>query len=246
MSAVERVGVSVPSIRRFYKDATASAEAVGYGLRLDGRPAKTPGKHPLAAPSQAIAELIAAEWRGQGETIAFAAMPATRLAHTAIDGVALNRDATIDSVVRYAASDLLCYLADDPASLVARQRQTWAPLIAWAADAHRLTFVTTSGVVHRAQDADTLARLRALLETFDDFTLAGIAFGAALFGSAILSLALADDRVDAVQAIAAARLDDIFQEERWGVDAETLGRTRALEADAAMLERWFAALKPPA
>jgi chaperone required for assembly of F1-ATPase len=229
---------SLAAPKRFYTTVTVE----GGAIKLDGRTAKTPKGAPLALPTLALAELVAEEWRGQGATIVYSRMPATRLAHTVIDGIADAREATVDSIVRFAASDLLCYFAEDPASLVARQEATWRPLIDWARETHHLAFETTAGVVHRAQPPQTLARVEALAQAADDFTLAGVAFAAALFGSAILALALRDGHIDAGQAIAAARLDDLHQEERWGVDVETIGRTEALITDAIMLEAWFRGL----
>jgi chaperone required for assembly of F1-ATPase len=78
----------------------------------------------------------------------------------------------------------------------------------------------------------------------DDFALAGLALAAPLFGSAILALALRDGRINADEAMIAARLDEIFQEEQWGVDAEAAARADAMAVEAVMLERWFAALAP--
>ncbi len=224
--------------KRFYTAVAVEAGAI----KLDGRAAKTPKGVPLALPTPVLAELVAEEWRGQGASIVYARMPATRLAHTAIDGIPTAREATAMSIVRFAASDLLCYFAEDPPSLVARQEAIWRPLIDWARDAHGLTFETTAGIVHRAQPPETLTRVQALAEAADDFTLAALAFATSLFGSTILALALRDGHIDAAQAIAAARLDDLFQEERWGVDVETVGRTEALITDAIMLDAWFRAL----
>ena len=39
-----------------------------------------------------------------------------------------------------------------------------------------------------------------------------------------------------------SRLDETFQEERWGVDAEAEARAEAMAQEALTLERWFAAL----
>ena len=232
---------SLAAPKRFYTTVTVE----GGAIKLNGRAARTPKGAPLALPSLALAELVAEEWRGQGASIIYSQMPATRLAHTAIDAIAEAREATVESIVRFAASDLLCYFADHPVSLVARQEATWRPLIDWARDAHGLAFETTAGIVHRAQPPETLARVKSLVDAADDFTLAGLAFAAALFGSALLAFALKDGRVDAGEAIAAARLDDLFQEERWGVDVETVGRTEALIGDAIMLEAWFRATTFP-
>ena len=234
------LGFAAP--KRFYAVVAAEPFREGFAIKLDGRTAHTPKGAALAVPTLPLAELVAEEWRGQGASILYTAMPSTRLTHTAIDGVVTTRDATIDSVARFGAGDLLCYFAKEPHSLVARQEASWRPLLDWAREDRGLAFETTAGIVHRQQDPATLERLKGIIRQADDFTLAGLAFAAALFGSAILALALHAGRIDAAQAIAAARLDDIFQEERWGVDVETVGRTEALITDAIMLEAWFKAL----
>jgi chaperone required for assembly of F1-ATPase len=230
--------------RRFYQEVSVEPEGAGFAVRLDGRSPRTPKGRPLVLPTGALAGLIAEEWRAQGDWIAHASMPATRLAHTAIDAVGAARGPTVEGVVRYAGADLLCYFAEGPARLAHRQEKIWGPLLDWARDGHGLTFVRTAGVVHHPQPPETLARLAALLTPTDDFTLAGMAFAAALFGSAILALALRDGRIDADEAMAAARLDEIFQEEQWGVDAEAAARADGMAVEAVMLERWFAALEP--
>jgi chaperone required for assembly of F1-ATPase len=229
--------------RHFYKDVSVAAEGGGFAVRLDGRTPRTPQGRPLVLPTLDLADLIAEEWRAQGEWIAHASMPATRLAHTAIDAVAAARGPTAEGVVRYAGNDLLCYFAEGPARLVHRQEKTWSPLLDWARDSHGLAFTRAAGIVHRPQPPETLARLSALLAPMDDFTLAGVAFAAALFGSAILAVALRDGRINANGAMVAARLDEIFQEEQWGVDAEAAARADAMAVEAVMAERWFAALR---
>jgi chaperone required for assembly of F1-ATPase len=40
-----------------------------------------------------------------------------------------------------------------------------------------------------------------------------------------------------------SRLDETFQEERWGVDHEAAERAPRMRAEAEMLDRWFAALR---
>jgi len=228
--------------RRFYKDVTVEADGAGYGPRLDGRAPHTPGGRPLILPTRALADLIAEEWRAQAVTVVFAAMPATRLAHTAIDVVAGARGATVEGVTRFGATDLLCYFADHPRNLAHRQEKVWGPLLDWTRDTLDLDFQYTAGIIHRPQPPETLVRLEALVQAGDDFALAGLAFAASLFGSAILALALQRGRIKAEEAMGAARLDEIFQEERWGVDAEAEARADAMAVQAVMVERWFGAL----
>ncbi len=229
-------------IRRFYKAAAAAAVDGGFGVMLDGRAARTPAGRPLTAPTAALAHLICTEWGAQGDQVVLAGMHATRLAHTAIDGVADRRGETVGEFVRYAGADLLCYFAEAPASLIKRQTEVWGPLLVWARDDLGLPFVRTAGIAHRLQSPEVLAGVTALAESTTPFDLAGLAFGASLFGSAILVLALRAGRIDAQNAVAAARLDETFQAERWGVDDESAAHAARMANETTMLAAWFRAL----
>src|SRR3546814_10314664 len=101
------------------------------------------------------------------------------------------------------------------------------------------SLVRAAGIVHREQPRETLAGVKAAALELDDFGLAGLAYGAALFGSAILALALQRGWLNGEQAFELSRLDEAWQESQWGVDAEAAERTARLRSEAAMLERWF-------
>src|SRR5258708_22314797 len=51
-------------MKRFYKETAVAAGDGGYRVLLDGKPMRTPAKAVLVTPTQALAEAIAAEWRG--------------------------------------------------------------------------------------------------------------------------------------------------------------------------------------
>ncbi len=114
-------------MKRFY---TAVTVAAGNRILLDGRPVKTPGRADLAAPTQGLAEAIAAEWSEQGERIDPPGMPMTGLANAAIDRIGPEREAFARGLAGYGESDLLCYRAEGPAPLVARQAERWDPILA--------------------------------------------------------------------------------------------------------------------
>jgi chaperone required for assembly of F1-ATPase len=232
--------------RRFYKDVTVAAvpqaDGGGFAVQLDGREVRGPKGERLVLPTGALAELVAAEWAAQSEALDIANMHATRLANTAVDAVRRAREATAQAVADYAASDLVCYFAEAPAGLVARQAQGWEPLLARIEAEAKLAFVRAAGIVHREQPRETLADVKALALDLDDFGLAGLAYGAALFGSAILALALQRGWLNGEQAFELSRLDEAWQESQWGVDAEAAERTARLRGEAVVLERWFGAL----
>ena len=197
-------------MKRFYSGVSVAPAENGFGVLLDGRAPRSPARHPLILPTQALARIVAAEWASQGETIDLVSMPATRLTHTVLDAIPAARAAVAAKVAEQAAADVLCYFADYPAGLVARQEAVWAPLIAWAGEALGLRFVRAAGVVHTPQSPKTLAAVEALAAAEDDFALGALALAAGTLGSAILALALARGRVTGAQAFAAAHLDEIY------------------------------------
>jgi chaperone required for assembly of F1-ATPase len=215
-------------VRRFYK-AVEVREADGrHALMLDGRGARTPGRNPLSATSRALMLEVAAEWERQNETIDPAQMPLTRLLNSAIDGVAYTMAETRADIQRYAGSDLLCYRAEDPEALVERQAHAFDPVLRWAAETLGARFNVTAGVMHVAQPHAALAAIGAALEAYDDpAALAALSVMTTLTGSALLALAVARGFLSPESAWQAAHIDEDFQAERWGADAEATARREA-------------------
>jgi chaperone required for assembly of F1-ATPase len=228
--------VSVWSARRFWTTASVEAVAGGFTVHLDARPVRTPLKAPLVVPTQALAEAIAAEWQAQDGKVDPATMPFTRTANTAIDKVAPQFDAVVEMVAAYGDSDLLCYRASSPSELVDRQAQGWGPLLGWAATDLGAPLVAVPGVMHIDQPADSLDRLRQLVEEQSPFQLAAFHDLVALSGSLILAIAVTRHRLTAEQAWHLSRLDEEWQISQWGEDAEAaevaaLKRGAFLQAD---------------
>lgn len=229
--------------RRFYKVVeVAEAEGGGFGVRLDGRNLRTPKGERLTLPTRAAAEQVAEEWAAQTDVIEMATMHATRLANTAIETIGATREGMADQVAQYAGSDLICYFAESPAELVRRQEAAWSPILDRVASNFAIRFERATGILHREQPPQTLAKVREIALGLDDFRLAGLAFGVALFGSAVLGIALLEGWLSGEAAYDLSRIDEAFQEEKWGVDAEAAERTARLRGEAAVLDRWFRAL----
>jgi chaperone required for assembly of F1-ATPase len=237
----DKTGASAPP-RRFYKAVRAQAVTGGFGVLLDGRAVRTPAGLALVAPTEALAEMLVREWDAQGQSILMATMPATRLAFTALDRVAGAREAVCAEAARYAGSDMLCYFAEAPKALAERQLRSWGPVLAWAEAALGLDLIRAVGVAPIEQPAASLLRTARLADQLNDFALAGLVHGAALFGSAVLAFALQRGQLNGETAFELSRLDEAFQVEFWGVDDEAARRTQAMRAEAAMLEAWFRAL----
>jgi chaperone required for assembly of F1-ATPase len=224
-------------MKRFYQSVELAAADDGHRVLLDGRPLNTPARRALTLPSAALAEALAEEWRAQGETIGPEGMPLTRLASTAQDRMPALRAVAIDDVVGYAGTDVLCYRAAAPLALVERQQQVWQPLLDWATSALGTRLVVTTTLLPVTQPDAAVGGLRAAVEELGDWPLIGLHAATTALGSLVLGLALSRGRINAEQGLAASLLDELFEIERWGKDAETERRHDALrrEVDAAAL-----------
>jgi chaperone required for assembly of F1-ATPase len=230
-------------MKRFYTEVAAHPAQGGFGISLDGKPLRTPAKAPLVVPTRALAEAIAAEWRGQSGEVKLDTLPLTRLASTALDLVAKRKPAVVSEIARYAGTDLVCYRAEHPPELIERQHATWQPLLDWARLRYDAPLLVTAGVLPVVQPSESLAAYAAAVAAYAPLELAALHLATAACGSLVVPLALIEGRVDADGAFAAAELDQSFEIERWGEDAEQTQRRAALKDDIALAERFIALLR---
>lgn len=230
-------------MRRFYRRADILPAEGRYGLVLDRKPVRTPGKRDLTVPTAGLAQAIAAEWNAQAADIRPAEMPLTQIANTAIDRVGPKRALVVRQVAEYAGTDLVCYRAPRPPELSARQQAVWQPLVDWAGLRYEAPLEITAGVIPVAQPAASLQALAAAVGGHDDFTLAALLVATTACGSLVIALALAEERLAAAEAFAASQLDESFQIEAWGEDPEQTERRHALANDIAAAAQFLALLR---
>ena len=226
-------------MNRFWKEVGVEQEGEGWGVRLDGRPVKTPARAALRVPTSQLADDIAKEWRDVDDKIDPRAMPFTGLANAAIDRVASDRQAFASGLANYAEADLACYRAEGPHELVDRQEEQWDKLLAWARRRFDVDFVTTSGLMHVAQPAATVERLSHAVSALDPFRLAGLSPLVTVGGSLVAALAVLEKAITPEEAWEAVSVDDRWQLEQWGADSEAEAalenRRRAFLAAASFL-----------
>lgn len=236
-----QIQMKTPLPKRFYEQASVVAGEGGFAVRLDGKPVRTPGRALLALPTEAAANLVAAEFEAQAEVIDPVSMPTLRLVNTAIDGVAADPQAVLEDVLRFASSDLLCYRADGPEGLVARQNEHWDPVLDWARSNLGARFNLAEGVIHVEQPREAIAALGIHLnQRAEPLRLAAIHVMTSLTGSALLAIAVDAGEIDVEQAWTAGHVDEDWQIEHWGQDAEAVARRafrkRDMLAAAALLK----------
>jgi chaperone required for assembly of F1-ATPase len=181
---------------------------------------RTPARAALVVPTVALANAIAQEWRAVGETIEPRSMPLTGLANAAIDRIAPERQTFAEGLARYAEADLACYRAEGPRGLVAAQAQHWDKLLAWARRRYDVDFRTTTGLAHVAQPDATVEALAHAVEALDPFHLAGLSPLVTVGGSLVAALAVVEKAIAPEEAWEAVSVDERWQLEQWGADAE--------------------------
>jgi chaperone required for assembly of F1-ATPase len=227
-------------MKRFWKDVTITAER---GIALDGRPVRTPGRLALVLPTEALAEAVAEEWRAVEGKIDPRRMPLTGLANTAIERVAPDAATFAAGLATWGESDLLCYRAESPDALVARQAAAWNPLLAWARARYDVHFTVTAGIMHQPQPPATLTRLAEAVAARSAFELAALSPIITITGTLVGALALIEDATDAATLWTAAHIDEDWQAELWGRDPLALAAYEERQRDYNAALRFLTLLK---
>lgn len=216
--------------KRFFEKVSFRQQADGFEILLDERVLKTPLKNILSAPTKMLAQGLVDEWDAQKPSIDPANMFLTKMLNTATDNVSANQGAVIDELVTYAGTDMLCYRASDPESLVEAQNSKWDPLLDWVEREYGVRLKRSEGIIHQRQDDDDLNKIKAYLEGKSHYFIAGFHALTTLSGSVVVAMACAQGEVSADEAWECAHLDADWQAERWGVDEDAaLARKNAFQ-----------------
>ena len=212
--------MSDPAPKRFWQTTSVVPEDGGFAIALDNRRVKTPAKAALVLPTRAMADAVAAEWQAQDNRVNPATMPVTRSANAAIDKVRHQHGEVADMLAAYGDSDLLCYRADGPEALIARQSREWDPALDWAAHFFGTRLQVHSGVIHASQGDKALNTLTKHVSDMSDFQLAAFHDLVGLSGSLILAFCVIYKWKTPDLIWDLSRLDEIWQQEQWGQDDE--------------------------
>ncbi|KAG5176953.1 ATP synthase-like protein mitochondrial F1 complex assembly factor 2 [Tribonema minus] len=227
MSVQDTVHQKIKGRRRFYKivsvDQVKASDSSGpqWQVLLDNRPLRTPARRPLHFPTEALARAVAAEWDAQTRSTGIepAVMPLMTLCATALDQVAVNPEPTIDNVMNYLHTDTVCFFApDDDRIILKRQKKTWGPLHTWASKALGGELVKTQHAIARPQHPpEVVDQARAIVAGLDPFALSAVQCITMECKSLVVALAVAYRQITMEQAFDAARLEEGFNIEHWGL-----------------------------
>ena len=221
-------------MKRFYKSVSVEQSGPAYHVALDGRPIKTQGGDPQLVRSKALAEALAAEWAGQGDTIDPARFALRDMTDYALDVVPATRAEIVAKLLRYAETDTLCYRADPDEPLWHRQRKVWDPLVETLELREGVKLERVSGVVARPHTPETMDRLKMRLDSHDHFALTALEQLTSLAASLCIGLAALEENADGEQLWAAANLEEDWQVEQWGEDAQAAARSARRKSEFSM------------
>jgi chaperone required for assembly of F1-ATPase len=231
-------------MKRFWEQADierdSGEDSGGFIIRLDGKPMRLPSGETLVIGERPLAEAIAAEWRGpaMGAEIRPSLLPLTQLAATARFRIGPDPAATAASIAAYARSDLLCYRAEEPPDLVHRQQAAWQPWLDRAAQRYDAVLAVTRGITAIDQSPQALAALARAVAAQDAHGLAGLGVMVPILGSLVLGLAVVERALDAGEAFRLSTLDEVFQEEHWGVDEDAVAQRARAAQEVRMAARY--------
>lgn len=242
MSEAPKPEAPKPKLKRFYKTVSTDKAEQGWRVLLDGKPIRTPGKGLVLLPTEALAKAVAAEWDAQGDELDPLSMPMMQFASTALDYVEIYCEDVLDELVEYATTDALCYRAEEPLELVLRQRTEWQPHLDWLESEYGIHLKLAKGVMPVGQEEETLDMIYAHLLKIDNFPLTVLWLCTRHCGSLTLGLSVTAKRLSPLEAYHASRLEERFQNERWGEDDEARARRESTEKEMQAIGRFLAAL----
>lgn len=236
-------------MKRFWHAAARapSEDAAGFHILLDGKPVRLPGGARLVLPTAPLADALAAEWQAVGGAVggdvSYNALPLTRIVGTGQERIAPDPEPVVLELLRYGEGDMLCYRADWPADLAARQHAAWQPWLDWAEAQFGARLAVTAGLVHVPQQPATLAALAAAVARHSPLALAALGVAVPALGSLVLGLALSAGALEAATAFDLSVLDALYQEAEWGSDPESVAKRATLAEDVRQAGRVLAMLR---
>ncbi|WEQ53442.1 hypothetical protein LV478_08070 [Komagataeibacter oboediens] len=229
--------------RRFWTLAAARPAEGGFCVELDGRGICLPGGAPLCVTSRALAGAIADEWAHaggeKGGDFTPYDLPMTRITGTMIERVAPDPSAQVTALLQYVDGELLCYRADHPALLCARQKAEWDPQLAWLQARYGIAMAVTQGIMPLSQSQAVQVAWQGILDKMDNATLAALGVMVPAMKSIVLGLAVVTGALSAAKAAEVASVDERTQMDIWGRDDKQAESLRLLALEVADASRFL-------
>ncbi|MGZ9097592.1 MAG: ATP12 family chaperone protein [Micavibrio sp.] len=200
-------------MKRFYTLVTTRKDGNGYLILLDGKPIKTPDGRLVSVPTETLAGHVVQEWARQSEVIDSETMPLTQILVTAQGRGEKDRPDIEKTILGYLDTDLLCYRAELPAALVARQSASWDPWLKWFEAQSGVTLLTTPGLSALVQPKAAHDYTTRVVKAADQWHFTVIQMVTAVTGSIVLGMAFAAGAATPDNVFQAAQVEELYRSE---------------------------------
>ena len=148
------------------------------------------------------------------------------------------RNDIINNLLKFAVTDMLLFWGTDE-KLQQRQEKEWAPVLTWAREEFGGKYKTTQSLEVQNENLDSGEGFKRFLEKLDDKQLAAFYLAALNMRSVLLASALVKGKINSEQAFSAAYLEELFQAEFWGKDAEAEAKRNERKQELFDIEKFL-------
>jgi len=204
-------------IKKFYRQATIATADGWYEINLDKKKLRTPHGNIFRVPSEPLALAIATEWNSQETMVNRHSMHLTSLCNTALENPYYKtREQLTNTIIHFLETDTICYRQKEEEDLADLEREKWDPILQWAADRYGIEITPTWSIQPPVVTDASKEIIRRHLLSYSDWALFGYSYAVDTIKSLMIIMALIDKHINVETAVDLARLEQIYQTNRWG------------------------------
>lgn len=151
--------------------------------------------------------------------------------------IAWHKKETIDNIIKFFVTDMLFFWSANP-ELKQKQTENWLPLLQKLNDNFGFNLKYSENLIP-ADNAENSKIFAKVLNNMSDDELAVCFLAATQTKSTMIGLMMAKSMLSAEEAFKQAYLEEIFQNEYWGVDEEEMQKRQKTKEELRLLEKFL-------
>ena len=156
-----------------------------------------------------------------------------------VKDVAQHREEIIERMVNFSLTDTLLFRNPDAVELIEEERKVWDPIVDWAKEKMAVDFKASESLEVPIENNASLPRLQVFLESLSDKELVAFYEVSKITKSVLLAAAFVRGKVNAEDAFRAAFLEEIWQADKWGHEAQADKRRDEIKQELKDVENFL-------